>query len=448
MVVRECEDRLNCLDHNAHAVSKGDEYAMKFVLASCGSRGDVEPCAAVGLELLHRGHEVHMAVPPNLVGFVESAGLTTVAYGPDTQAALESDFLGNLWKEFPGILFKTQEVNRLWRETRDLITQYWLEMSTTLTSLADGADLLFAGMILEETAANVAEFYDIPFATLHSVPARANGQLVPAVPAPVMRSAMTVVEWLHWRYTKKVEDTQRRELSLSKATGPLPRRIEERGALELQAYDEVFFPGLAAEWNGKRPFVGGLTMGLTTEADDEVASWIAAGAPPIYFGFGSIPVESATETIAMISAACEELGERALVCSAESDVSDLPHLDNVKVVGAMHYASVFPACRAAVHHGGAGTTAASLRAGLPTLVLWSIADQQIWAAQVKRLKVGAARRFSTVTKASLVADLRKILTPEYATRAREVGNRMSTPAASAAAAAELLEDSARLRRAG
>ena len=59
---------------------------MKFVLACYGTRGDVEPCAAVGRELLRRGHEVRMAVPPDLVGFVESAGLAAVAYGPDTQA--------------------------------------------------------------------------------------------------------------------------------------------------------------------------------------------------------------------------------------------------------------------------------------------------------------------------------------------------------------------------
>ena len=59
---------------------------MKFVLASYGTRGDVEPCAAVGRELLRRGHDVRMAVPPDLVGFVEAAGLAAVAYGPDTQA--------------------------------------------------------------------------------------------------------------------------------------------------------------------------------------------------------------------------------------------------------------------------------------------------------------------------------------------------------------------------
>ena len=208
---------------------------------------------------------------------------------------------------------------------------------------------------------------------------------------------------------KKVEDAQRRELGLPKATGPSPRRITERGSLEIQAYDEVCFPGLAAEWakwNGQRPFVGALTMELPTDADEEVASWIAAGTPPIYFGFGSIPVESPADTLAMIGAACAQLGERALVCAGGTDFSHVPHFEHVKVVGAVNYAAIFPACRAVVHHGGAGTTAAGLRAGVPTLILWTLPDQPLWGAAVKRLKVGTARRFSTTTEKSLVADLR------------------------------------------
>ena len=94
------------------------------------------------------------------------------------------------------------------------------EMSTTLMSLADGADLLFTGMAYQEVAADVAEYYDIPLATLDHVPLRANGQLLPFLPAPLGRSAMTVGEWLVWRMWKKVEDAQRRELGLPKATGP------------------------------------------------------------------------------------------------------------------------------------------------------------------------------------------------------------------------------------
>jgi vancomycin aglycone glucosyltransferase len=122
---------------------------------------------------------------------------------------------------------------------------------------------------------------------------------------------------------------------------------------------------------------------LRTAADDEVLSWIAAGTPPIYFGFGSMRATSFADTVAMISAACTQLGERALIWSGENDFTDIPHADHVKVVDTVGLAAVFPAWRAIVHHGGTGTTAASLRAGIPTLILFAVwLDQPIWAAAV------------------------------------------------------------------
>jgi len=386
---------------------------------------------------------VCMAVPPDLVGFAEAAGLATVPYGPIVEALLNEDFVRNLWTQ----LFRNPI--RSLRELWEPIARYWGETSATLTSLADGADLLSTGLNFEQAAANVAEYYDIPLIALHHFPMRANGQLVPSLPSPLVRSAGTLSEWLFWRSTHKVEDTQRRELGLPKATGPSPRRIAERKSLEIQAYDEFCFPGLAAEWakwDGRRPFIGTLTMELTTDADDEVASWSAAGTPPICFATGSIPVESPADTVEMISAACAQLGERALVCFGGTDFSHLPHFDHVKVVGPVNYAATFPACRAVVHHGGSGTTAASLRAGIPTLILWSSADQPYWGNQLKRLKVGTARRFSTTTRESLVADLRRILAPQYAIRARELAPRMTTPAKSVAKAADLFEDAVRRKR--
>jgi UDP:flavonoid glycosyltransferase YjiC (YdhE family) len=428
---------------------KGQDHAMKFVLASYGSRGDVEPCAAIGRELLRRGHDVRMAVAPDLVGFVESAGLAAVAYGLPTRPwqDVHRDFLAHLFPNF----WKIRDLIRLGREDWELFTQCRKEISTTLTSLAEGADLLLTGVLGADVAANVAEYYDIPLAALHFSPWRANGQLLPFLPAPLGRSAMRVDDWLGWRVAKKLEDAQRRELGLPKAPGPLSRRITERGSLEIQAYDEVCFPGLAAEWakwNDQRPFVGALTMELTTDTDEEVTSWIGAGSPPIYFGFGSIPVESPAHTVAMISAACAQLGERALVCAGWSDFSHVPHFEHVKIVGTMNHAATFPACCAVVHHGGPGTTVAGLRAGVPTLILSTWLDQSLWGARVKRLKVGTARRFSTTTRESLVADLRTILAPQYVTRAREIATRMSKPAESVAAAADRLEDFARLRRVG
>ncbi|MCV6969559.1 glycosyltransferase [Mycobacterium bohemicum] len=406
---------------------------MKVVLACYGTRGDVEPCLAIGRELLRRGHDIRIAITPDLVGFAEAAGLSAVACGPDFKSF--DDTQRNLLPAYDvRILLQIPRLIRLTHEARALMTQT-LEMTcATLMAMVEGADLLVTYQLLEETALNVAEYYQIPLATVHVTPKRANSQI---------RSATKRNERRNYRgMFKKIENVQRRELGLPEASSPTPQRIAERGSLEIQAYDEVCFPGLATEWakwDGQRPFVGALTLGLATDADEAVASWIAAGTPPIYFGFGGSPVQSPAEAIVMIGAACAQLGERALVCAAANDFSNIPHMDHVKVVDAMNYATILPACRAAVHHGGAGTTAASLRAGLPTLILWTWPDQAVWATQVTRLKVGAARRFSTATRESLVADLSQILAPEYAARARELSTRMTKPTESVTNAADLLE---------
>ena len=397
---------------------------MKVVLASYGSRGDVEPCAAVGRELLRRGHDVCMAVPPNMLGFVESAGLAAVAYGPDSREQLNpaADFVRNFATTMRNPISMLSEVV-------ERVGRVKAAKTTTLTSLAEGADLLVAGFNERGLAANIADYYGIPLAVLHFFPER-----------------IWSSEGLYSSVAKDTDDAQRRALGLPEAPGPSARPM-----LEIQAYDELCLPGPAAEWvepDGRQPFVGALTLELPTDADDEALSWIAAGRPPIYFGFGGTPVASPDDTIAMISAACTQLGERALICSGPNDFTHIPDSDHIKVVDAVNHAAIFPACRAVVQHGGAGTTAAALRAGIPTLILWLWLDQPIWGAGVTRLKVGAARQFSATTQQSLVADLRCILTPQCATRAREVAAQMTKPAISVAGAADLLEDATRRGRFG
>lgn len=383
---------------------------MRFALATMGTRGDVEPFATIGRELQRRGHEVRMAVPPNYIRFVESAGLSAVPHGPD-QVKQNEDIVRK-YGTAPNPMFLA------WVISEDL-KRLWPSLGTALTSLADGADLLLTDTSEHGLAANVAEYYDIPAATLHYYPSGGAAQL-----------------------TQEAESAQRRALGLSGATAPAARR-----PMELQAYDEFFFPGLAAEWahcEVRRPFVGALTLALPTEADDEVLSWIAAGSPPIYFGFGSSArVASPGDVIAMITSACAELGERALICSGVSDLTQIPTGDHVKAVSAVNHSTVFPACRAVVHHGGPGTTFAGIRAGVPSLVLAISVDQPLWAAVINQLEVGIGRHFSETTPDSLVADLRSVLDPRYVTRTRAVAARMRTPAESASAAADVLEDAAR-----
>jgi UDP:flavonoid glycosyltransferase YjiC (YdhE family) len=356
-----------------------------------------------------------MAVPPNYLGFIESAGLAAVGHGRDQ--VLHTANIERTYGMTP------HPMTAAW-EFFSHITQLWPELGESLMSLADGADLLLTDASEQGLAANVAEYYDIPLAAVHIFPLDPGGT--------------------DSQITKRAEDAQRRTLGLPEETG----RSTRRPPLEIQAYDELFFPGLAAEWTKYdlwRPFVGGLTLELPADADVEVSSWIAAGPPPIYFGFGSSArLPSAAETVAVISAACAQLGERALICSGSNDFTQVPHFDNVKVAGTVNHSAVFPACRAVVHHGGPGTTFAGIRAGVPTLALSISVDQPLWATAVTRLEVGYGRPFFEATLDTVVADLRSILTPQCATRVREVAAQMATPAESVTAAADLMEDAVRL----
>jgi UDP:flavonoid glycosyltransferase YjiC (YdhE family) len=383
---------------------------MKFVLAAYGSRGDVEPCAAVGRELLRRGHEVHVAAPPDMLGFVESAGLPAVAYGADTREQLNAA---------ANFVHKVENPMGALHQVMEQLNRTWAAKTATLTALADGADLLLAGMNEQELAANVAQYHGIPLAALHFFPAQ-------IITSGLLYSSMML----------DAANAQRRGLGLAEvAEAPA-------ASLEIQGYEEFCLPGLAASWGdaaARRPFVGALTLESPTDYDEEVSSWIAAGTPPICFGFGSTPIGSPPDMLAMIGAACAQLGERALISSGANDFSGGPHVEHVKVVPALNHAAVLPACRAVVHHGGAGATAASMRAGIPSLLLWIWLDQPVWAAAVERLETGIGRQFSTATQDTLVADLHRILTPRYAARARELAAQMTPGAESTAKAADLLE---------
>jgi vancomycin aglycone glucosyltransferase len=385
---------------------------MKFVLAAYGSRGDVEPCAVVGRELQRRGHDVRIAVPPNMVALVESVGLDAVAYGPDSHAQLNTaaDFFVGNRKNLYGAL----------PEVVERVAQVWVDKGTALASLADGVDLIVTGMNEQRLAANIAEYQDIPLVALHFFPSRIQ-------PSNALNSMLV----------KLSEQPLRRALGMPDVPEPAPP------SLEIQAYDERCLPGQPDQWaEPGQPFVGALTLESPTDTDDAILAWIAEGTAPIYFGLGSTPISPPAEIVGMVIAACAQLNERLLICTGPNDLSEFDHFDHVKFVGAVNHAAVLPGCRAAVHHGGAGTTAAAMRAGVPSLVLWLWLDQPAWGAGVQQLKIGSAQRFSDVTQHSLIAQLRSILMPDYLTRARDIAAQMMSPHESASCAADLVENAA------
>lgn len=413
---------------------------MKFAIAVHGTRGDVEPALAAGLELRQRGHEVRLAVPPNLLGFAKSSGFGEVAsYGPDSQSQLEAEVIRLGWKP--------RNPLRALRQARDYLMQGWMDMSDTLLEMTDGVDAILTGTTYQEIAGNVAEALSLPLAALHYFPFRANTHVLP-VPCPFALATLlwAAAEWGHWQLLKPADDEQRRHLGLAPSRTRAAKRLVAQGTLEIQAYDGALFPGLEAQWRGKRPVVGNLTLALETTADAVVRNWIAEGPPPIHFGFGSMRVDAAPQIMSMILEVCHDMGQRALIVSGSTDLAETADPSRVMVVPAVNHSDIFPRCAAIVHHGGAGTTGASTRSGRPTLVLSVTAEQPLWGASIRQLGIGTSRRLSNTTTHSLRADLETVMSASCVAGARELASRMTPPAQSIAATATLLEQLAERQR--
>jgi UDP:flavonoid glycosyltransferase YjiC (YdhE family) len=393
---------------------------VHVVAAFAGSRGDVQPGIALSVELRARGHRVTMAVPPNLVDLVRRAGLDAVACGVDTGALLRSDTVtrdlrtSNPLRRMRAVAAIARTGDR--RALDDLLATAW------------DVDVLVAGSVGQERALAVAEAQDLPLVPVHLCPLRRNRSvalLAPGgvdLPTPLVRPSWTLVEQALWQTSRRDENRLRAAAGLGAARRPTARRITARGVTEVQAYDPLLFPGLAEEWGTHRPMVGFLSVDSTTArsigdggTDTDLDAWIDAGPAPVYVGFGSMSVADPDRLRAAVLDGTA--GHRVLVASGWGGMfTDADDDERVRVVPTVDHASVLPRCVAAVHHGGAGTTAAALRAGVPAVVCWLGADQPLWGRALRRAGVGASLRLSTLTGTTLRHALEEI--GDAATRAR------------------------------
>ncbi|MBY4128707.1 glycosyltransferase family 1 protein [Rhodococcus fascians] len=423
---------------------------MKFMMPFNGSRGDVAPGVALGVELAHRGHEVVFGAPPNLLDFAraetaKSGRVQVVSFGPDTRLLLESELIR--------VRIKSANPRTRMTALAELANHGWDQMTAELAQMSEGGDAIVTGSLGQEMAFNMAEATGNAFVALHYCPLRRSGvvPVVPGVtlPGPVNLSMWALAEALRWKSMKTRENAQRRTLGLPATRDPLPRRSERYGGIEIQAYESALFPGLAEQWGPLRPFVGflGVSPGRQ-EIDPTLERWLHSGSAPVYFGFGSMPVPDPAAVLRMIEAVVGQLGVRALICAGWSDLVGVESVvardnPNIMIVESVDHAAVFPRCLAAVHHGGAGTTAASARAGLPTLVCWFSADQPYWGAALRRLGAGASTKFSTLSEHVLIQGITDITTDAARAAARSLADTVAPTHAAVAAAADIAEAAAR-----
>lgn len=120
----------------------------------------------------------------------------------------------------------------------------------------------------------------------------------------------------------------------------------------------------------------------------ELAEYLESGPPPVYIGFGSMPVKDKQGLLRMFSDALRKMDMRAIYCGGWANIEGLHVPDNISVINGAPHEWLMPRCSMAFHHGGAGTTAASIRAGIPTIVCPVLIDQPFWASRIVALGIG------------------------------------------------------------
>jgi vancomycin aglycone glucosyltransferase len=163
----------------------------------------------------------------------------------------------------------------------------------------------------------------------------------------------------------------------------------------------------------------------------EVEQFLEAGEPPVYLGFGSMPVPEGTSRT-LIEAA-RRAGRRAIVSRGWGELGLIDEASDCIAIGDVNQQALFPRVAAVVHHGGAGTTLAAARAGVPQVIVPMFSDQPFWASRVRELGIGTSVPMAELTVDSLALRLREALEPAIAERADSIASRILLDGAAVAA---------------
>ena len=399
---------------------------MRILLSTIGSRGDVQPLLALGVELRKLGHEARLCVPPNFKEWIESFGVECVPIGPDVR------------KFSVGSASAPSKPFKLTKEQRQQLAVGTVrEQFRVLPDAARGCDMIVGATALQIAAPSVAEAHGLPYVYVSyaAVTLPSPDHPPPKFGTPYPMWLPGVANRLLWtRDARSVNGRFRATLNEERARLGLPP------VDSVQRYVITERPWLAADPElGPTPATRGLQvvqtgawlLGDPAPLPDDLERFLASGEPPIYFGFGSMRGQEETGR-AMIEAA-RALGRRAIVSRGWANLDSSGGADCI-AIGDVNHEKLFPRVAAIVHHGGAGTTTAAARAGRPQVIVPHNYDQYYWSRRMRTLGVGVrGPALERLTASGLAAALRAIVRPETMSRAQELAKRVQTNGAQAAA---------------
>lgn len=389
---------------------------MKVLLSSIGSRGDVQPILALGLVLRDLGHEARLCVAPNFKEWIESYGLECVSIGPDL-------------KKLTGGTVPGKPVLPSKEQLQEMANQSVRDQFRVIGEAARGCQVAVGAGALQIALRSITEAQKIAYVFAAYCPA-----VLPSFkyPPPNMMG--------HHSFSLPEAENEQLwkddEANFNARFGEVLN--EERAKLDLGPIESVR-PYMFTDhpWLAADPVLGpvfpipGMEVTQTgawmiedeTALPDEIEAFLANGAPPIYLGFGSMRANE--QTGRRLFEAARALGYRSILSQGWAGLAAGETGDDCLVIGDVNHAKLFPRMAAVVHHGGAGTTATTARAGVPQVIVPHNYDQFYWAHRVQQLGIGAYGPLrDDLTVEGLIEALRQCLQPQVMTQAKAVAGRM------------------------
>ncbi|KAL2844170.1 hypothetical protein BJY01DRAFT_215226 [Aspergillus pseudoustus] len=449
------------IDHRPSVTFDPDEeesypLRLNIVIQVIGSRGDIQPFIAIGQRLHAHGHRVRLATHLSFRETVQDANLEFFNIGGDP-AELMAFMVKN-----PGLLpdmrtIRSGAIRKRRREMRDIFSGCWrscfemgdgtgIEHHVASDPWSEEVDYRHLPFVADVVIANPPSFAHISCAEKLGVPLN----LMFTMPWSATQAFPHPLANIHSKNTKpsvaNFASYAIVEIMLWEGLGDLINRFRKR-ELGLDPLDALRAPGIAhrlripytylwspallskpLDWPGSIDVVGFSTLPETTsyKPPDDLAAFLASGPPPIYIGFGSIVVDNPSRLTNIVFTAIRATGHRALVSRGWGNIgADQPAADDILMLDKVPHDWLFHRVSAVVHHGGAGTTAAGLIRGRPTVIVPFFGDQMFWGSIVARAGAGPEPvPYKQLTSEKLADAIRFALRESTLEKAEELGVQM------------------------
>ena len=397
---------------------------MQICILSVGTRGDVQPYIALGRGLQAAGHQVQLATLAVFEPVVRGYGLGFALLKESPLSFIDRVIAsgGNF-------------VQRM-RETRRIITSMMERLLDDAWRAVQDADLIITSNLLIYPGYSLSEKLGVPSIGTFLVPYLRTR----AFPNPAFFSGQRslggrgnlltydLFNQATWQLYRSSMNKQRQRFGLP----PLPMQGIAGQMLRehypfLCAYSPLVVPR-PADWGANIHVTGYwfLEAPASWQPPDALLAFLEAGPPPVSIGLGSMKTRDSAATTEIMGQALTQSGQRGILLTGSLGISQAGVPDEVFTLTESPHDWLFPRMAAVVHHGGAGTTAAGLRAGVPTIITPLYSDQFFWGQRIAALGVGPPPIPQRHLTAERLAATIRLATSDQAMqeRARAIGQKL------------------------